>query len=142
MYGGSRGIFHGYALLNAFDADYDSQTVAAVSTILSVTELCALYNYASKYNLTVGQSDLIGTYGDIFLLWGAGFAQYNSKHNFNLSSTTEMMFGGNVIGMLSGSYIGKSGLYTRGDTFILRGSTLLGGYAGMAIAVMGDMVLC
>lgn len=98
-------------------------------------------SYAKKYELSVGQSEMIGTYGDILLLWGAGFAQYKQKHHLDFSSNPEMMLGGSLIGMISGAYIGKSGVYTKGDTYILRSSSFLGSYSGAALALMGNMNL-
>lgn len=141
LYGGSRGILQGYALVNAFDSNYSTETVTTVSAILGITESLALYHYATKRKLTVGQAEIIGTYGDTFLLWGSGFAQYNSKHHFHFSSNTEMMLGGNVLGMIAGAYIGKTGLYTLGDSYIIRGSSFLGGSVGAAIALQLNMDL-
>jgi len=139
VYGGSRGISHGTALSFILDEDPDYQLTLALGTATSLIEMISLYKYASKNSLTAGHSEMIGTCGDIFTVWGGGLAYILGTFDNDPQAAMAIMLGSNSLGMATGNKIGKSGLYTRGDTYVLRAGWGLGAYTGLTLSVISDL---
>jgi len=139
IYGGSRGISHGIALSHILNDKPNFRTTLALGTVTSLVEMVTLYKYANRNELTAGQSEIIGTCGDIFTVWGGGLAYILDTFENDQQAATAIMLGSNTLGMATGNKIGKSGLYTRGDAYVLRAGWGLGAYAGIALSVVSDI---
>ena len=132
IYGGTRGILHG-VFLNYLLTGGDATARGGISwgMLGSIGESIAGFSLASQK--TAGTASTIGVCGDIGLGLALGtsglFDFYDSGQERALAATILL---GSGMGFVAGNLLAKDQPYTRGDAFVLEGTSLLGAYIPLA----------
>ncbi|MBN2008695.1 hypothetical protein JW960_05075 [candidate division KSB1 bacterium] len=136
MYGGVRGIFHGFALSAAlFGDNSDSRATLALSILTSVGEALWDFHVADKNNMLPGTAECIGLGGDVGIFWGAGTASLADFYNDdNIRGMGALWLAGSGLGLWTGKWLSSQQTYTRGDAYVAYGTTVLGAYAPLVFA--------
>jgi hypothetical protein len=132
VYGGTRGILHGVFLNNLlFGGDATARGGITWGMLGSIGESIAGFSLASKK--TAGTASTIGVCGDIGLGLALGTSGlldfYDSGQERALAATILL---GSGVGFVAGSLLAKDQPYTRGDSFVLEATSLLGAYIPLA----------
>jgi hypothetical protein len=133
VYGGTRGILHGVFLNNLlFGGEATARGGIAMGMVGSLVESIAGFSIASK--TTAGTASTMGVCGDIGLGLALGTSGlldfYDSGQERALAATILV---GSGVGLVAGHLLAKDQPYTRGDAFVLEGTSLLGAYVPLAM---------
>lgn len=134
IFGSSSGIAHGFLFHNlVFGNEATFRGMLVSSIAFSIAEGAITFNLASKYKMSAGRVEVIGSMGDLGFVYGTGF-NYLSDLSFsnNRRAYSGSIIAGSALGVLAGAILTADEPYTRGDANILRTSSVLGAYLPMA----------
>ena len=155
LWGAMRGPVHGLLVSQLGDAQSD-KTKFAWSVAMGITEGVAGGLLAQSLKMTPGHAEVTGVGGDIGLGagWGiADLAGFNDRYRLvtvaqppggtfsypvndrTLQSAAILATSG--LGLVGGYWLGRTGDWTRGDAFVFRNVTAIGGVLGLAV---GDII--
>jgi hypothetical protein len=136
LYGGSRGIAHGFLLMEAIDRDqeFDAEQSIGVAMLTSLIEGSLFYAWSRSSDLDAGTTGTIGTFGDYGGLSGIGLASIlDEAGDASESGLGFAGLAGSAAGIAAGRIFGHGRSLSRGDAGVMRTSTLLGAYTGGTI---------
>jgi len=137
LYGGSRGILHGFALAGIISEEPSMEGLFAAAIVAGIGEAIYGFRYADQRKLSAGTAEMIGLGGD----FGVGLAVGVSHlADFFEHEDGRAIFGsilvGSGIGLTTGKWLAQQQSYTRGDAYVLGTTGLLGAYVPLAIVDM------
>ena len=156
LYGGTRGILHGFVLRQWIDTDSDpdnddeAQTMVGAGMVMSIMETMAGYSIARNSRMMPGTAGVIGACGDFGMLVGGAtgsligkgidrrkdehhyyydypyFYDSDDEHIYQRRWTYGSALVGSAGGFLAGALLARDEPYTKGDGRVLLAAGLLG----------------
>jgi len=130
LYGGYRGVLHGISIANLFSKNPPTKVVLLTGMCASIVEGIYGFHIANKLKMTAGTAETIGVGGDFGIGYGLGFAHIAELDDQALWGSILL---GSGAGLFIGNLIAQDQNYTRGDSYVLSTSGLLGAYIPIAI---------
>ncbi len=143
LYGGSRGILHGFALYGAVaDGHGSGEAAFATSMVVSVGEMIGGYQAAKRHDWSAGHVSTMGACSDYGIVVGAATGLLVTEGISDDDHRTRAVSAGVLAGAVGGAILGNALTqqqeYTTGDAYVLRETGLLGLGATMAAADLAD----
>ncbi|MCB2199818.1 hypothetical protein KQI63_10455 [bacterium] len=137
LYGGTRGIAHGFMLGLAMDQNPSSEMLFFLANTLSIAELVTGFTVARNSNYSTGTAESIALMGDMGLAWGIGGAAALEMEEAGISALGLV---GSFLGVSSGTWIGNRFDLSAGDVRAVQAATMLGALAPVTVgsAIYGD----
>lgn len=137
LYGGTRGIAHGFMLGLALDENARSEMLFFLANTLSIAEMTAGYSIARNSNYSTSTAESIAMMGDLGLAWGLGAS---ASMEMEGESVSAMGLVGSFIGISSGTWIQKTFDLSAGDVRAVQAAGILGALVPLTLgsAVYGD----
>ena len=134
LYGGTRGIVHGISLANLLSKKPSERGVIASGMIVSIAETFAGFHIVNRSNMSAGTTETIGVGGDFGIGMGLGTAHLaNFFDDDKEQGVAGCILLGSGLGLLGGKLLADHHPYTRGDTYVLSATGLLGAYIPLAV---------
>lgn len=132
LYGGTRGIWHGFALAGMF-SDHFSRGYFSAGMGLSLAEAIIGFNLANAYKMSTGTAEVITVGGDFGLGLGLGTSVLLESEKVSYNANILL---GSGLGLVAGKLLADRQPYTRGDALVLQGSGALGAFIPLAVVDM------
>ena len=143
LYGGTRGILHGFALYGLIaDDEGTGQAAIATSMMTSVGELIGGFQAAKRHRWSAGRVSTMSACSDYGMVVGAATGLLAtdgvSDDNQRTRPVCAALLAGAVGGAILGNTLTHRQEYTTGDAYVLRETGLLGLGVTMTIADVAD----
>ncbi len=131
-FGTTRGLLHGLFIGNIFSGNKSSgRSAAGFASAVSVSEAWGGFYLARHWQ--PGRSEIIGNMGDVGLLCGGLFSAANGYDDRARKVGSSFMTGA-IVGIGTGYWLSKQSDFTRGDAYVLRDASYLGGLGALAVS--------